>query len=231
MARRRIKITVGYSDIHLAASTWQPRPSPPSVSPSHLPLPEWAEGVTPQLGVMETRQSNVWQPGGRLLWTCRGFLRDRLSTPFARRWGAVIVSATAILFVANPELLSVVLLVNVIGVDVNVFIIESATFDQVAGDLLNQISFPAPLLDHVLSFQPAKLAAPIPVPTAEARKFPVLRLAALQPSSATNRRTLKLQIWDWAHFQTCSIKLGLCALSPSTAGFTFGHASPCSWWW
>lgn len=62
---------------------------------------------------------------------------------------------------------------------VNVFIIESATFDELAGDLLNQISLPAPLLDHVLSFQPAKLAAPIPVRTVEARKFPVLRLSAL----------------------------------------------------
>ncbi len=41
------------------------------------------------------------------------------------------------------------------------------------------LPLPAPLLDHVLSFQPAKLAAPIPVRTVEARKFPVLRLSAL----------------------------------------------------
>ena len=52
-----------------------------------------------------------------------GFLRDRLNTPFARKWGAVIVFATAILFIANPELLSVVLLVNMIGVDVFVLLI------------------------------------------------------------------------------------------------------------
>ncbi|QGL96428.1 SIR2 family protein [Stenotrophomonas maltophilia] len=70
-------------------------------------------------------------------------------------------------------------LANAASAGVNVFIIESATFDELAGDLLNQISLPAPLLDHVLSFQPAQLAAPAPVCTTEARKFPVLRLSAL----------------------------------------------------
>lgn len=66
-----------------------------------------------------------------------------------------------------------------VSAGVSVFIIESATFDELAGDLLNQISLPSPLLDHALSFQPTQLAAPIPVRTAEARKFPVLRLSAL----------------------------------------------------
>lgn len=66
-----------------------------------------------------------------------------------------------------------------VSAGVSVFIIESATFDELAGDLLNQIGLPSPLLDHVLSFQPTQLAAPIPVRTAEARKFPVLRLSAL----------------------------------------------------
>ena len=66
-----------------------------------------------------------------------------------------------------------------VSAGVSVFIIESATFDELAGDLLNQISLPSPLLNHVLSFQPTQLAAPIPVRTAEARKFPVLRLSAL----------------------------------------------------
>lgn len=66
-----------------------------------------------------------------------------------------------------------------VSAGVSVFIIESATFDELAGDLLNQISLPSPLLDHALSFQPTQLAAPIPVRTAEALKFPVLRLSAL----------------------------------------------------
>ncbi len=52
-----------------------------------------------------------------------GFLRSRLNTPFARKWGALIAFATVILFLSNPELLSVVLLVNMIGVDVFVLLI------------------------------------------------------------------------------------------------------------
>ncbi|MCU1023371.1 SIR2 family protein [Stenotrophomonas maltophilia] len=76
-----------------------------------------------------------------------------------------------------------VLLEKAASKGVNVFIIESATFDELAGDLLNQINLPAPLLDHVLSFQPAQFAAPVPVRTAEARKFPVLRLSALPVES------------------------------------------------
>lgn len=51
------------------------------------------------------------------------FLRGRLNTPFARKWGGVIAFATVILFLSNPELLSVVLLVNMIGVDVFVLLI------------------------------------------------------------------------------------------------------------
>ncbi|WP_241236838.1 SIR2 family protein [Xanthomonas arboricola] len=62
---------------------------------------------------------------------------------------------------------------------VDVFVIETATFDELAGDLLIQINLPHPLLDHVLSFQPSQLAAPTPVRTTEARRFPVLRLSAL----------------------------------------------------
>lgn len=62
---------------------------------------------------------------------------------------------------------------------VDVFVIETATFDELAGDLLNQISLPGPLQDHVLSFKPAQFAAPTPVRTMEARKFPVLRFSAL----------------------------------------------------
>lgn len=52
-----------------------------------------------------------------------GFLRDRLSTPFARKCGTIIVFATVTLLIANPELVSVVLLVNMIGVDVFVLLV------------------------------------------------------------------------------------------------------------
>lgn len=52
-----------------------------------------------------------------------GYLREKLSSPFARKWGALIGFATVLLFLSNPELLSVVLLVNVIGVDVFILLV------------------------------------------------------------------------------------------------------------
>ncbi|TWQ48399.1 hypothetical protein, partial [Xanthomonas vasicola] len=52
-----------------------------------------------------------------------GFFREKLKTPFARRWAGGILFATVILFLSNPELLSAVLLVNMIGVDVFVLFI------------------------------------------------------------------------------------------------------------
>ncbi|KQR10692.1 hypothetical protein ASF90_14090 [Xanthomonas sp. Leaf148] len=52
-----------------------------------------------------------------------GFFRDKLNTRFVRRWGGGILFATAILLLSNPELLSAVLLVNMIGVDVLVLFI------------------------------------------------------------------------------------------------------------
>lgn len=50
-------------------------------------------------------------------------LRTALDSRFGRRWAAVIVLATTVLLVANPELLSLMLLVNLIGVDVFVLLI------------------------------------------------------------------------------------------------------------
>lgn len=71
---------------------------------------------------------------------------------------------------------------------VNVFVVETATFDELAGDLIDQVKLPEPLLQHVLSFRPAKLLEAAPVPEGEARRFPVLRLSALlvetMPASA-----------------------------------------------
>ncbi|MBH1432960.1 hypothetical protein I5U42_16830 [Stenotrophomonas maltophilia] len=44
--------------------------------------------------------------------------RGRLKSPLARRLGAVLVLILVILFISNPELLSMVLFVELIGVDV-----------------------------------------------------------------------------------------------------------------
>ncbi|MEE7545905.1 hypothetical protein HF319_01550 [Xanthomonas sp. Kuri4-1] len=52
-----------------------------------------------------------------------GIILDKLNLPFARKWGALIAFATALLFLTNPELLSAVLLVNTIGVDVFILLV------------------------------------------------------------------------------------------------------------
>lgn len=52
-----------------------------------------------------------------------GYFREKLSSPFLRKWGALIGFATVLLFLSNPELLSVVLLVNMIGADVFILLV------------------------------------------------------------------------------------------------------------
>lgn len=51
------------------------------------------------------------------------FIRNKLNTPFARKWGAIIGFGALLLVLSNPELLSFVLLVNMIGVDVFVLLV------------------------------------------------------------------------------------------------------------
>ncbi|WP_258080408.1 hypothetical protein [Xanthomonas arboricola] len=45
-------------------------------------------------------------------------IRRMLTAPFARKWGALIAASTLILLVSNPELVSAVLLINMVGIDV-----------------------------------------------------------------------------------------------------------------
>lgn len=51
------------------------------------------------------------------------FLLARLNSPAAKRWAALILFGTALLFVLNPELLSGILLVDMIGIDVFVLLL------------------------------------------------------------------------------------------------------------
>lgn len=62
---------------------------------------------------------------------------------------------------------------------VNVSVVESQTFDELAADILNQFALPKVLHEHVFSFKDMEPARPAPLPTVHARKFPVLRCAAL----------------------------------------------------
>lgn len=63
------------------------------------------------------------------------------------------------------------------GVDVN--IIECATFDELAADIIKTSDLPRPLFDQVMEGRPTPRLIPVPLQTTEARAFPVLRYSSL----------------------------------------------------
>lgn len=78
-----------------------------------------------------------------------------------------------------------------LGVDVAV--VECATFDELAADIVKSADLPAPLFDWVMEGRPTPRLVPVQIPTKDARKFPVLRYSALlieQMPSTARRMTL-----------------------------------------
>lgn len=73
-----------------------------------------------------------------------------------------------------------------LGVDVAV--VECATFDELAADVVKIADLPPPLYDWVMEGRPTPRLVPVQIPTVEARTFPVLRYSALliekMPSTA-----------------------------------------------
>ncbi|RWX72305.1 SIR2 family protein [Mesorhizobium sp. M2A.F.Ca.ET.039.01.1.1] len=63
------------------------------------------------------------------------------------------------------------------GVDVAV--VECATFDELAANIIKTTDLPRPLFDRVMEGRPTPRLVPVQLPTAEARAFPVLRYSAL----------------------------------------------------
>lgn len=63
------------------------------------------------------------------------------------------------------------------GVDLAV--VECATFDELAADIIKTTDLPRPLFDRVMEGRPTPRLVPVQLPTAEARAFPVLRYSAL----------------------------------------------------
>lgn len=64
-----------------------------------------------------------------------------------------------------------------LGVDVAV--VECATFDELAADIVKIADLPAPLYNWVMEGRPTPRLVPVQIPTTEARMFPVLRYSAL----------------------------------------------------
>ena len=63
------------------------------------------------------------------------------------------------------------------GVDIAV--IECATFDELAAEIIKTTDLPQGLYDRVMKGRPAPRLVPVELPTAEVRAFPVLRYSAL----------------------------------------------------
>lgn len=77
------------------------------------------------------------------------------------------------------------------GVDVAV--VECATFDELAADIIKVTDLPKPLLDRVMEGRPTPRLVPVQIPNAKARAFPVLRYSAiLLQSMPTAARRIRL---------------------------------------
>lgn len=66
-----------------------------------------------------------------------------------------------------------------IAAGVDVAIVECATFDELAADIIKVTDLPKPLLDRVMEGRPTPRLVPVQIPTSKARKFPVLRYSAI----------------------------------------------------
>lgn len=103
-------------------------------------------------------------------------------SPFPNGLYWVAPSASRLL----PEVREFLERAHLVGVDAAV--IECATFDELAADIIKTTDLPTTLLDWVMLGRPKPRLVPVQLPTAEARPFPVLRYSALlveeMPSAA-----------------------------------------------
>lgn len=79
------------------------------------------------------------------------------------------------------------------GLGVDVAVVECATFDELAADIMKTADLATPLYDWVMEGRPTPRLVPVQIPTTEARMFPVLRYSALlleQMPSTARRMTL-----------------------------------------
>ncbi len=72
-------------------------------------------------------------------------------------------------------------------------IVESPTFDELAGDIFDGINLPQILLQHVQESRTAQVLSEIPLPVQEQRNFPVLQCSAL-PILAMPQQARRIEI-------------------------------------
>lgn len=85
-----------------------------------------------------------------------------------------VASSTSRLLPAVTEFLS-----RAYAAGVDVAVVECATFDELASEIIKTIDLPQVLYERVMEGRPAPRLVPVQLPTAEARPFPVLRYSAL----------------------------------------------------
>lgn len=95
------------------------------------------------------------------------------ASPFPNGLYWVAASATGLL----PAVTEFLTIAHYAGVDVAV--VECATFDELASDVMKHVDLPKILFDMVMEGRPTPRLVPVDVPTGKARNFPVLRYSAL----------------------------------------------------
>lgn len=78
---------------------------------------------------------------------------------------------------------------------VSVFLVESPTFDELSGDIIDGIDIPDALLNHVNESRPTPILKDAPLPTVEQRKFPVLQCSAV-PVLSLPKKALCIEVND-----------------------------------
>ncbi len=63
---------------------------------------------------------------------------------------------------------------------IEVRIVDSENFDELAGDIERQVSMEVPLLEHIREVQPRPIIQPVTLPRVRAATFPALRCSALE---------------------------------------------------
>jgi hypothetical protein len=70
-------------------------------------------------------------------------------------------------------------LMKAIKAGVSTTIVESPTFDELAGDIIEVVDLPSVLLKHVQVARPESVLKDMPLPVQEKRKFPILQCSAI----------------------------------------------------
>ncbi|PTR16941.1 SIR2-like protein [Nitrosospira sp. Nsp2] len=98
---------------------------------------------------------------------------------------------------------------SIAGVDVAV--VESKTFDELAGDVISHVRLPDVLLEHVMQQRTPARLHPVKLPEVEARAFPILRYSALlvegMPTFARrislSKAAITPAVWELLKEQRC----------------------------